>query len=58
MPAGWRDSQTDWQAQRLNDPLIAFETSKHAGAMGREFSLLNIEQSANSRSGAEEGGIE
>ena len=22
--AGWRQSQTDWQAQRLNDPLIAF----------------------------------
>ena len=40
--ADWRDGQTDWQAQRLNDPLIAFETSKHAGAMGREFSLLKV----------------
>ncbi len=39
---GWRQSQTDWQAQRLNDPLIAFETSKHAGALGREFSLLKV----------------
>jgi alpha-mannosidase len=37
---GWRDGQTDWQAQRLNDPLIAFETSKHPGALGREFSFL------------------
>jgi alpha-mannosidase len=38
----WRQSQTDWQAQRLNDPLVAFETVKHAGALGREFSLLKI----------------
>ena len=30
------------KAQRLNDPLIAFETSKHAGALGREFSLLKV----------------
>ncbi|HWY21174.1 MAG TPA: glycoside hydrolase family 38 C-terminal domain-containing protein [Candidatus Acidoferrum sp.] len=40
--AGWRQSQTDWQAQRLNDPLIAFEASRHAGALGREFSLLKV----------------
>jgi alpha-mannosidase len=39
---GWREAQTDWQAQRLNDPLIAFQTSKHAGSLGREFSLLKI----------------
>ena len=39
---GWRQSQTDWQAQRLNDPIIAFETSKHAGALGKEFSLLKV----------------
>jgi len=40
--ADWRQAQTDWQAQRLNDPLIAFETSKHGGALGREFSLLKV----------------
>ena len=40
--AGWRQGQTDWQAQRLNDPLVAFETSSHAGALGREFSLLKV----------------
>jgi alpha-mannosidase len=40
--AGWRHSGTDWQGQRLNDPLIAFETSKHPGALGREFSLLKV----------------
>ena len=40
--AGWRDSGTDWQAQRLNDLMIAFETSQHAGGLGREFSLLKV----------------
>jgi len=39
---GWRDRQTDWQGQRLNAPLIAFEASKHAGALGQEFSLLKV----------------
>ena len=39
---GWRSSGTDWQAQRLNDGMIAFETSQHAGALGREFSLLQV----------------
>src|ERR1700730_2853474 len=38
----WRHAETDWQGQRLNDPLIAFQTSRHAGALGREFSLLNV----------------
>ena len=40
--AGWRDAQTDWQAQRLNAPLIAFATSKHSGFLGRTFSLLKV----------------
>jgi len=39
---GWRSSGTDWQAQRLNDGMIAFETSQHAGPLGREFSLLQV----------------
>jgi alpha-mannosidase len=38
----WRAAQTDWQGQRLNDPLIAFETSSHAGTLGREFSFLKV----------------
>jgi alpha-mannosidase len=38
----WRHAETDWQGQRLNDPLVAFETSKHPGALGREFSLLQV----------------
>ncbi len=42
---GWREAGTDWQAQRLNAPLIAFEASKHAGELGREFSLLKVSNS-------------
>lgn len=38
----WRQAQTDWQAYRLNDPLVAFVTSPHAGALGKEFSLVKI----------------
>jgi alpha-mannosidase len=41
----WRDAQTDWQAQRLNDPLVAFETSTHQGTLGREFSMLEVSNS-------------
>ena len=40
--AGWREAQTDWQAQRLNAPLIAFATAKHDGALGSTFSLLRV----------------
>jgi alpha-mannosidase len=39
---GWRDAQTDWQGERLNAPLIAFETAKHDGSLGRSFSLLKV----------------
>ncbi len=39
---GWREAGTDWQAYRLNQPLIAFESSKHPGAIGKSFSLLKI----------------
>ena len=39
---GWRTAQTDWQAQRLNTPLLAFATSQHEGALGRSFSLLKV----------------
>jgi len=40
--ADWRHAQADWQAQRLNDPLIAFEAAKHEGVLGREFFLLKL----------------
>jgi alpha-mannosidase len=38
----WRKAQTDWQAYRLNDPLIAFQTVKHKGALGKTFSLVHL----------------
>jgi alpha-mannosidase len=38
----WRAEQTDWQAQQLNAPLFAFETTKHAGGLGQSFSLLKV----------------
>jgi alpha-mannosidase len=38
----WRMARTDWQAYRLNQPLIAFQSSSHAGALGRSFSLLKL----------------
>jgi alpha-mannosidase len=38
-------SGTDWQAWRLNEPPIAFESAKHAGALGKQFSLLKISNS-------------
>ncbi|HYY98830.1 MAG TPA: glycoside hydrolase family 38 C-terminal domain-containing protein, partial [Pyrinomonadaceae bacterium] len=41
----WRAGQTDWQAQALNQPLIAFEAAPHAGALGKSFSLLNVSNS-------------
>ena len=38
----WRQGRTDWQAYRLNQPLIAFEASRHPGALGRKFSLVHV----------------
>ena len=38
----WRSGQTDWQAYRLNDPLVAFEATKHSGSMGKQFSLVHL----------------
>ena len=39
----WREGKTDWQAYRLSTPLIAFETAKHDGALGRSFSLVSVD---------------
>jgi alpha-mannosidase len=41
----WRAAETDWQAYRLNDPLIAFQTSSHSGSLGKNFSLINLNSS-------------
>jgi alpha-mannosidase len=39
---GWRQAGTDWQAYELDEPLMVFATSKHPGALGKEFSLLKV----------------
>lgn len=41
----WRHDQTDWQGLRLDSPLLAFESTKHAGPLGKSFSLLNVSSS-------------
>lgn len=38
----WRDGRTDWQAYRLNQPLMAFVSPKHQGVLGKSFSLLKL----------------
>src|SRR5438477_807043 len=38
----WRQAQTDWQAYRLNQPLIAFQSPAHPGALGKTFSLMKV----------------
>jgi alpha-mannosidase len=38
----WRKEQTDWQAQRLNQPLVAFTASAHPGPLGKRFSLMSM----------------
>ncbi len=41
----FRQGQTDWQAFRLNQPLVAFQSPSHAGALGKSFSLMKVSNS-------------
>jgi alpha-mannosidase len=38
----WRGGQSEWQARRLNQPLVAFEVGPHEGKLGKAFSLLSV----------------
>ena len=38
----WRSGQIQWEAARLNQPLVVFQTLPHGGAQGREFSLARV----------------
>jgi len=38
----WRQAGVPWTAKRLNQPLMAFQTPAHAGALGRTFSLAAV----------------
>ncbi|MCA9254561.1 MAG: hypothetical protein KDA33_02940, partial [Phycisphaerales bacterium] len=41
--ADWRNGQTVWQAMRLSQPPIAFQTTSHSGTLGRSLSLLSVD---------------
>jgi alpha-mannosidase len=41
----WSKGETDWQAYRLNQPLISFGSASHAGALGKSLSLLKVNNS-------------
>lgn len=38
----WSQSETQWQAEFLNKPMLAFEAPKHTGKAGAAFSLMSI----------------
>lgn len=42
----WRKGGTDWQALRMEQPLLAFTTAAHDGKLGRSFSLLKMDSAA------------
>ena len=39
---GWQAAGTQWEALRLNQPLIAFQAPAHGGPLGRSFSLASV----------------
>jgi alpha-mannosidase len=39
---GWRERGITWQADRLNQPLLAWQVPRHEGALGRTFSLARV----------------
>jgi alpha-mannosidase len=41
----WRDGRVPAQAAALNQPLVAFQTTNHAGPLGRSFSMLSLDSS-------------
>jgi alpha-mannosidase len=41
----WRHEQTDWQALRLNQPLIALATTPYSGSLGKVYSFLQVSNS-------------
>ena len=39
----WRAGSVPFEADRLNQPLVAWQTEPHSGALGRSFSLLAVD---------------
>ncbi|MFB3854420.1 MAG: alpha-mannosidase [Vicinamibacterales bacterium] len=40
---GWRDAGSQWHGYRLNQPLVAFTSTRHAGSLGKRASLLSLD---------------
>jgi alpha-mannosidase len=38
----FRKEATDWQGERLNQPLVAFQTTAHDGGLGKSFAMLKV----------------
>ncbi len=39
----WRQAGSDWQSERLDQPMFVFQTTAHEGKLGRTFSLLHLD---------------
>ena len=39
----WREGAVTWQADRLNQPLLAWQAARHAGQLGRVISLAQVQ---------------
>ena len=42
----WRSGRVPARAAALNQPLVAFQTTPHAGSLGRSFSLLSLDDAS------------
>jgi alpha-mannosidase len=38
----WRDGNVQWEAARLNQPMLAFQATEHKGRLGKSYSLLKV----------------
>ncbi|MBP6875704.1 MAG: chitobiase/beta-hexosaminidase C-terminal domain-containing protein [Candidatus Eisenbacteria bacterium] len=38
----WREGEVAWRAERMNQPLQAFQVPRHRGWLGKSFSMLDI----------------
>jgi len=41
----WRKGESQWQGKFFNQPLMAFESSKHNGQFGKDISILHLSSS-------------
>jgi alpha-mannosidase len=39
----WRTGSVQWEAARLNQPLLAFQTKEHKGTLGKTYSFLTVD---------------